>query len=685
MAMMSFNGRFLPEIPIDSHPDYTYWVIMHTSETKYFLHMFNEPTSLLTVSGYTSITPERYTYTFTRGTKNTDWIPENNGELITENIILDKNYGYNYGYNKVFWTNHDIVDGNYSWEIWYYKGDDPIPEDVCKAEPPITLKDGTILPGLPSDVIAKYPYVVIFGPLKYYTDIGPSDYGHADTVYMFMANDVGYAFIPHGLAIRFFDVICGIKGTYKDNAVTFMFSVYGGIGTDYWCNDTCYSAPISSNNFNGNADYFQTIWGNKPTLCWSNHDIMVATNYNSDAVPAVTVGSEIYFYNSLVGAPKPERVSIGRSLVNSFADEVQRLTGITDQINAVQIKENLSTVKAGIKIGDVVLPPIPDDVLAEYPYVVIDEFIMGGTDPETGEYRTVTGYEAYASKSRFGIVPTGMGVWNPDDIRECYARIWSSKKSGKAMSIYPDGGETQWSVYDETEFGSPNVNYGEEIELNGKVIYMERNIIWSNHDLCIVTEVDYDNDIAGHFSSEVYYSERKNFNGVWLQKISEQGDDWYTMITHTTSTTGLDYYTLYKSNSPFFFIKGTADTEWVDKLVSKSQGYRNVVYDNGRYGSSWSALFPTADYSCGYIPRYDASVILIWSNHDIYEVASDNTSTNEYIAGDIYFPILPAIDNDRVSIDYKLFDGIVEEVQRLCYDPDQMNALQAYWKLTNVV
>ena len=57
----------------------------------------------------------------------------------------------------------------------------------------------------------------------------------------------------------------------------------------------------------------------------------------------------------------------------------------------------------------------------------------------------------------------------------------------------------------------------------------------------------------------------------------------------------------------------------------------------------------------------------------------------EYTTAGLYFPPLPAIDSDRISIGYDLCDGIVEEVQRLSGESEKMNALWAYWKLTTVV
>lgn len=76
---------------------------------------------------------------------------------------------------------------------------------------------------------------------------------------------------------------------------------------------------------------------------------------------------------------------------------------------------------------------------------------------------------------------------------------------------------------------------------------------------------------------------------------------------------------------------------------------------------------------------------LLWSNTDVPEIAEFDPNTGAHTLKGIYFPPLPAIDTDRVSIGYDLCDGIVEEVQRLSGDQEKMDALHAYWKLTTVV
>lgn len=289
MAMMCYKGMFLPEIPISEHPGYVFHVIMHTSDTSYTLYMFNEEVRFTLVDHYDNITQERYTYTYTRGIGRTEWTPANNGELTSESVKIDTNSGYDYNYNKIFWTNHNLYDSVYMQTITYPKDHDPILASVCDSEPTITLSTGVTLPGIPSNVLKQYPYAVMFGPLTNYDDNG----NKRDTVYVLKANTVGYAFVPTDV-YTWGDYIYGINGPYNDNVTTYILSVYnhstGYCGTDYWCDQTDYKRTYEKD------DMFTACWNEvDASICWSNHDIMIATNYDRDAVPVVTIGTEIYF------------------------------------------------------------------------------------------------------------------------------------------------------------------------------------------------------------------------------------------------------------------------------------------------------------------------------------------------------------------------------------------------------
>lgn len=282
----------------------------------------------------------------------------------------------------------------------------------------------------------------------------------------------------------------GIVTTMTPEYYTYNYTV--GSGNTEWTDAGAVSGSLDMQ--------IGTVGVVESEVVWSNHDIYTVTAYNSDT-GEVTVGSEIYFADSY-------RVSIGRSLMDKIATEVNRLWGTTDQMNAETMRDMLQMLEVaeGIRIGDVALPPILEDVLAQYPYVVIARKF------ENNLYRFMP------SASPFKFLLSG------------------------AYETLSDGTTTQRPIY------------------------------------------DYDPS-----------------NKTWVE--------------------------------------------------------------NGT-GTGFALVFNGVE-------TYE----LLWSNHDIV-----NQETNE-----VYFPPLEAIDSDRVSIGYGLFNDMVKNVQRLSGTTEKMNALKAYWWLTTLV
>lgn len=408
-------------------------------------------------------------------------------------------------------------------------------------------------------------------------------------------------------------------------------------------------------------------------LLFSNHDIYEVTSVNAETGEFTT--GEIYFPNS--EASHPERVSIGRSLVDGYAREVQRLTGTTDQMNAVQIREKLSTAKAGIKVGDVVLPAIPEDVLASYPYAVIASVESGGA--------YIGLYVLLVSTSDICIET------NESEVNLTVNPSW------QAYVWFPAEGVTEWTL------DAESTEVKNAVPADGS----DENYvpIWSNHDIYTGTV---DSSTGKYTKSEVYFSERQNFNGVWLPKIPEDVLKQYPYVTILHNV--IDYSDTYEENgladiNVYCLVYSAAKTVFMPESIGKSfageelSGF-DVLYLKDEmipYFSDQSGnheWYQNEDKKSGkYCPVgvnniSDVALItykVIWSNHDIYEVVSANADTGEYTTGGLYFPPLPAIDTNRISIGYDLFDSIVEEVQRLSGETDKMNALRAYWKLTTVV
>lgn len=395
----------------------------------------------------------------------------------------------------------------------------------------------------------------------------------------------------------------------------------------------------------------------------------VITNINSDIYYAatfdpvtedITYSSDVYFAQNIFDEiEKPTRVSIGKNLMDGFADEVQRLTGTTDQMNAIQIREKLSTVKVAIKIGDTVLPPIPDGVLAEYPYVVI----MGSVD--NGVY---VGGMLMASKNRFSF-------GNKNLVESAYDTILSY---GPGAGYEIMAGENEWRFESNVDgIGFPVT----------KIETMEVLPVWANHDIYIADSFD---SVTGELtdSLDLYLSERQNFNGVWLPKIPEDVLKQYPYnVILKISRSGMSVYMLAGLTEELTFAPKeiAATVVECDGILYTKQPCTITSFMYTGAGNWLEQGVSNNDTFKVHVGMPEISYDVFWSNSDVCIATAYDTATNIATIGtDLYFPPLPAIDTDRVSMGYDLCDGIVEEVQRLSGESGQMNALRAYWKLTTV-
>lgn len=206
----------------------------------------------------------------------------------------------------------------------------------------------------------------------------------------------------------------------------------------------------------------------------SNADIYYAATFDPDTED-VTYSSEIYFAQTIFDeVEKPLRVSIGRSLVNGFAEQAQRLTGTTDQMNAVVLQERLAAATAGAGINDngVTVPDVPVDLLKEYPFAVVIRTSSGGT---------VAGHQLYVSKSAFFHVNKGM-MPSPYSSYEIVGSLGAGKSGSRTVN------ESEWYVYSsESSPGSTMTPIG-DIQAGSTVT--TSTLIWANHDVYEVTSLD---------------------------------------------------------------------------------------------------------------------------------------------------------------------------------------------------
>lgn len=418
--------------------------------------------------------------------------------------------------------------------------------------------------------------------------------------------------------------------TVDDSETPYQWAPFETVSTEYSYN---HSNVFIGTNYNGDIR----------SVLASNHDIYYAATMEGYGVPIP--GTEIYFKANDVTSPT--RVSIGRSLVDGFATQVQRLTGTTEQMNAIQILEKLSTVKAAIKIGDTVLPPIPDGVLEQYPNAVIYK--------ETLTDNSIR-YALCVSATPMLLLPKAIAQQvagkNIDIMYNPYAyRAFYENEAWGDLTVFNNG-------YVEYE-GQMGVAIG---EFNGYLY----EFIYTNHDIYEVTSVD--TSTGQYVLGDIYFSERQNFNGVWLPKVPEDVLAEYPYDVVSIVTNG---------DTQKYLLAGAVEKFIFDGDVVSSSG-KGVIYYTAENDRIWDRYsYAPAGYM--YLEKENI-IAMVWSNHDIYEYDANGIET-----GDLYFPPLPAIDTDRVSIGYDLFDSIVEDVQRLSGETEKMNALRAYWKLTTVV
>lgn len=176
-------------------------------------------------------------------------------------------------------------------------------------------------------------------------------------------------------------------------------------------------------------------------------------------------------------------------------------------------------------------------------------------------------------------------------------------------------------------------------------------------------------------------------NGVTLPDIPAEvlAADPYAVMLKCDHVAQAIYQLFVAKNFIAYLIPEIFGSEYVASMASG--GYR-MCGERAHYWGAWNefaegeATIPIGESNLNNDDY--TKVTVVWANHDIDVITSLDLTTGEYTTGGLYFPPLPAIDSDRISIGYDLCDGIVKEIQRLSDSTDKMNALRAYWKLTTV-
>lgn len=273
------------------------------------------------------------------------------------------------------------------------------------------------------------------------------------------------------------------------------------------------------------------------------------------------------------------------------------------------------------KPGGITLPAIPEDVLAEYPYTAIFKIEMSdGT----------VGFIGILSKSAFYFCKTGV--------------VNDAQSNDMVISLNTSGAK-------EFEFFDGNTGWGEGYDSGGLCIIGSDipatndttctvGIVWSNHDIQEVTEV---NGETGEFTTatEVYFSERQNFNGVWLPKIPDGFEVSYpyvliNKIKMTYSDDAKQYgfsdiecYMLIMSPNPCVYAKDKSTNKQYLGCVS------HYSYSAESIGNEWDYINEDLELTVNDVTNEvldgvgSAEFDVVYSNHDILNanINSDGSIT----------------------------------------------------------
>jgi hypothetical protein len=325
----------------------------------------------------------------------------------------------------------------------------------------------------------------------------------------------------------------------------------------------------------------------------------------------------------------------------------------------------------GIKIGDAVLPPIPEDVKEKFPYISIVS-----VDDPSGP----TMYAMLGAKLKTVFVPKEMSGTAAD----CDGGLYTEQLCLAQMFVCM---ENEWMYGPETDNDAPITHIGGATTMK---------LVWSNYDIYTATALD-SVTLAPTAGPELYFSERQNFNGTWLPKIPAgalTNNPNATIVRHDDGDT-VNYY-LYTLANKFNYFSAEVWNPTLGPYIQMLPDGAGVLMNNAENGESMANIYMLTEDTVNW--RYDRTsdaappvgqhengfYEIVWSNFDIYEVVAFDMNTGESSLNEsVYFPP-QLIDTDRVSIGYNLFDGIVKEIQRLSKTTKKMNALVAYKKLKTV-
>lgn len=307
-----------------------------------------------------------------------------------------------------------------------------------------------------------------------------------------------------------------------------------------------------------------------------------------------------------------------------------------------------------MKIGDVILPDIPEEVKAQYPYLIIVKINM--EDSIIYSLFGSTTDMIYISKTTSNKLQDAIVTSEPTS---CFYMFQQDEMSS-------------WTSYEKEKASKVITTIG---EFTSTVIY---TLIWSNHD--IYTAISYSDDSSNNISfdsdsmqftvgTEVYFNKSIKFDGAWYPGIPVEVLETYpyVIIQKITHESGGIGYTLKAANGPYIHIKREIIDSGIDNILLQmavdEEGTVVIPVEANKtvtYSLSDEYIWGKLIESTTIIPVPIGNAVgesnenlgyyeLVWSNHNIYEAAFYSYSKKEYtISNELYYESFSFVKtNDR--------------------------------------
>lgn len=292
-----------------------------------------------------------------------------------------------------------------------------------------------------------------------------------------------------------------------------------------------------------------------------------------------------------------------------------------------------------------VLPDIPSEVLASYPYGTI--------------YKETT---SRSVKYVICVSDTPI-VFIPRSIAEAIAGtlITNSLAEGVmyntlAYRAHCNSDETGWE--DLTIFKNEYVQYeGQMIVAVGSFYASTYEFPYSNHDIYEVTSFDV--NTGSYETGDIYLpssvvSTPPFFlpDGTELPALPEGCFEKYPygMISYVESTNGEVAYALSVAEGTYIFAPGSATGEGSDYVISLLPGYRHYRYVVAPTAASgWEQYAESTTQHSGHdFSREDGTIEIRWCNHDILTATAMNDDGTPEIGSDLY---------RKSDVNYRIYGG----------------------------